>query len=656
MTFATRYIKSAKCLNLKAFTAILFVVWLLFNSSSMLAQNRAQQNELKQKIERISKEVNIIKAHIDTVAPVSHELHDYFAESSGIIERLLGYVEIDIANGELLAAKISVGEAEFLSSYLKEEIMVAVTNDTSVFEEIDVTKHGLKGDGIFNNKEPLEKLISSFKESEKRVKLVFPSGKYFIKGKSGESALNLVNLENLVFKGLGNATLLFDGSVVSDHFILIENCKNLEFKNLSMDVDTLICTLGEITSVESSNKIVIKIDTDYPLPDPSYWTAKILRGLVRNPENGKMIRGLGDPRVINLEDLGDRKYRLTLDNNALSGNPNMTNGFLAGQLFSLHPRARPGSGSTLSIYDSEHLKFSHFNIYAGDGHLVMVSGSAGVKFLDCDIKPKEGRVIMNNADGFHCRSNKKGLYLERCRVMDMNDDCMNFYSKLNSVGEVKDDNKFTLLVYSKAKTNYRVGDNIAFLNANTGAFDKITTVKEIKTVRWGNQTDLIQIETAEKIPGIISRRNAGRPDEMSGREYTESGGDAYRKAMALKAPFEHMVLNLSFKNDGFIVRNSEFGYNRATGFKCKATNGVMRNSVFHDQVILFKTGMEWLEGTFPSKIEMTDVTIDKGIRYFGGLPGKNIPTEQAVEYMEHVKFTNVVDENGLEIPAPNQIK
>ena len=620
----------------------------------------SQQSQIALRIKNSKNKIQNIKALTTEITPISHELHDYFQESVGIIERLLNYVQLDAAKGESVDVNVGINEAQFLSSYLKEELNVAATNDKVDCQEIDVTNHGLKGDGVTNNKEPLEKLLSSLKENRGRVKLLFPPGKYFIRGKSGESTLSLVGLENIVFKGLGNATLIFDGHVVSSHNILVRDCRNLEFRNLSVDIEPLICTLGEITSVESGNKIIIKICEGYPLPDSSYWTAKILRGLVRDSQTGKMMRELGDPRVIKLEELGARKYRLTLDDNALSGNPNMTTGFSAGQLFSLHPRARPGSGSTLSIFGSEHLTFSHFNIYAGDAHLVFISRSAGVKFLDCDIMPKEGRVIMNNADGFHCQSNKKGIYLERCRVMEMNDDCMNFYTKLSSVGDIDDDRRFTLLMTANSEFTsapaFSIGDNIAFLNANTGEFDAVTSVKAVNIVNWGGQTNLIQIETKDALPGIISRRSAGRPDIMASREYTPSGGDNYRKAMSLDAPFEHMVMNFSLKNDGFIVRNSEFGYNRATGFKCKATNGVMRNTIFHDQVLLFQAGLSWLEGIYPSKLEVTDVTVNKGIRYQATLPGKNLSKEKVAKFMKYINFKNVVDGSGKRIPAPDELK
>jgi hypothetical protein len=83
----------------------------------------------------------------------------------------------------------------------------------------------------------------------------------------------------------------------------------------------------------------------------------------------------------------------------------------------------------------------------------------------------------------------------------------------------------------------------------------------------------------------------GRDFEIKEREYVPSGGDNYRKAMAIKAPFEHQIVNLSTKNDGWILLNSEFGFNRANEFRIKAPNGVVRNSKFHEQVIVFNRNL-----------------------------------------------------------------
>jgi hypothetical protein len=337
----------------------------------------------------------------------------------------------------------------------------------------------------------------------------------------------------------------------------------------------------------------------------------------------------------------------------------MTDNFTVGYHFCIHPRGRPGAANSVSIRASKHLLFDHFNVYAGDGHVFGISTSAGVKFLDCNIEPAPGRPIMSNADGFHCPSNQKGIYLERCRIFNMNDDCMNFYAKIASVGEVSENRIFTLsmtLEQNQRTSNFKVGDAIAFMNTNTGEFDGVSIIESTNTIEWGGRKNILQIVTKDPINNVISRRSSGRADFFKEREYTPSGADNYRAAMAIKAPFEHMILNLDEKNDGFIIRNCHMGFNRASGFKCKATNGVIRNTRFYDQVVLFQSEPSWGEGTYPSKIEMTNVTVDLGVRYQATLPGRIMSQEQVAKHMKYITFEDVYDGSGKPILLPKGSK
>jgi len=91
----------------------------------------------------------------------SHELHDYFIESAGIIERLMGYIKEDIKEGYQVEARLGLKEAEFLSSFLKEELSVTQVRNKTLYKEIDVTESGLKGDGVSINNEPLRELLAA---------------------------------------------------------------------------------------------------------------------------------------------------------------------------------------------------------------------------------------------------------------------------------------------------------------------------------------------------------------------------------------------------------------------------------------------------------------------------------------------------------------
>jgi hypothetical protein len=303
----------------------------------------------------------------------------------------------------------------------------------------------------------------------------------------------------------------------------------------------------------------------------------------------------------------------------------------------------------VTITASRHLLFSHVTVRAGELMLFRVNSSVGVKFIDCTLEPAPGRYAMSNGDGLHCRSNAKGVYVERCRLFGMNDDCLNFYSAMLSVGEVQDANHLVLCGKwddNETSANFRPGDRIALFNPNTGKHDARTVVTAVEAVDWGNQQGQIRLTTAEPLENIRGRREIGRPDHIPPREYTISGADNYRAAMAVDAPFEHMVLNLNAKNDGFIVRNCDMGRNRATGFKCKGTNGVIRNTRFRDQILLLQSEPSWREGTYPANILIADVVADYGVRCQCLLPDRRLYDDAVREDMPHLVFQRVYDRHG----------
>lgn len=611
------------------------------------------------------------RARIDTVAPVSHELHDYFLELLGIVERMS------------LRSVEQRAELEFLLFFLEEELEVSERRASAGTQEITVADRGLVGDGETDNGPALRNLIDELRQTREFVRVVFPPGIYYVSGRPGHATIEIDGLEHVTFEGRGSVTVLFDGSLGTDargpapgtstpngagqafsastaprDNLRIHRCVDLEFRNLSIDMRPVPFTVGTITAIEGGNRIVIEILPGYPEPDESYETARYRRGVVKDPRTGLIQRDCGDPRVPVMERLSTGRYRLTLDDNGLSGRTDCTERFETGRLFSLHPRQRPEAGNGITITSSRHLVFSRFNVYAADSHAYGIATSAGVKFLDCAVEPKEGRVSMTNADAFHCRSNRTGIYLERCRVFLTNDDCMNFYSKLASVGAITTNRQFTILqtaARNESMSDFQVGDAVAFINANTGETDGTAVIESITVGRWGAQDDVMCLRLDRAVPGILSRRSLGRPDVLAEREYTPSGADNYRAAMAIEAPFEHMILNLNAKNDGFIIRHCEMGHNRATGFKCKATNGVMRNTRFHDQVLLFQSEPDWQEGTFPGYLEVTDVVADKGIRYQATLPGKRLRGAEAARHIRGVHFDTVRDAAGRDVPSPSDV-
>ena len=212
----------------------------------------------KSKLDVLKKDIKNLNSQIIKLTPESHELHDYFIESNLSIARLVGFIEQDVTAGDLDAAGRGLKEAEFLSSFLKEELSVIRAHDNASFRVIDVTSFGLKGDGVSDNSDPLQRLLTTVKNYKgHHLKLLFPEGNYYIKAKPEGKAISLKDMENIMFEGSGKVTLIFNGQEPGAN-LDIQNCRNLEFRNISIDMNPLPFTMGTIVSVEDGNKIIIK--------------------------------------------------------------------------------------------------------------------------------------------------------------------------------------------------------------------------------------------------------------------------------------------------------------------------------------------------------------------------------------------------------------
>jgi hypothetical protein len=275
-----------------------------------------------------------------------------------------------------------------------------------------------------------------------------------------------------------------------------------------------------------------------------------------------------------------------------------------------------------------------------------------MQFVDCDFVPPEGRPALVNADGFHVPRNLKGPYLQNCRMFGPADDCLNFYSPASSVADWDPETRrLKLLVTYPVGTPeefIKAGDPVALMNSNDGSVRvacavTVEVLDRAEPPAAGKRASgqaVVTVTLDRDVPGILTRAGQGRPATASYLEYWSKESDAYKAAHAIRAPFEHMAVNLRYANAGFIIRNCEFGYNRALGFKCKAGNGVIRDSHFIDQAAVFETSLTWREGFLPHDIEVTNTRFDWFCFLELGLLSGSVRGALAERLMPRIDFKN----------------
>ncbi len=616
--------------------------------------------------EQLRARVEALKTNVQTTVKPDERLKTYFDESLGILDRLIAAMEASASAPAAAFAwqhDVYAMEADGLLDFLDEEIEVHALRKRLVYETVVVTEAGLVGDGRTNNRAALERLLcsrgrldcgvaadgSSAGQSEtqggptcatvaadgssaefprskaihKGLRLLFPPGDYYFAGPEGAAGGSIVleDVENLVLEGEDGARIVTSGAAMAGDSIRLERCRNITLRNLTLDMDPLPFVFGGITAKDDTAPwIEIVLCPNSPEPDASYWRnadEAVGQVTLRKAGTCHYVREAGNGlAAARVETLGDRRYRLHLREAVMAH-------IRIGDTAVWHPRGRAGAGQGLSIRHSRHILVEGLRMRTAETTCVWPEYSGGLQFIDCDFVPPPDRPALVNADGFHVPGNLKGPYLENVTMHGPADDCMNFYSPAFSVADWNPaERALTLLVDFPGDPSafFAAGNPLALMNSNTGAIDAVARIADVRPTPWKQDAPggalrygkrALRLTLDREVHGVLTREALGRPAWSPYHEYYRRGSEAFETARAIRAPYEHLAVNLAYVNSGFIIRHSRFGFNRALGFKCKAGCGAIHGCHFIDQAVVFECSLTWREGFLPHDIEVTDTRIER---------------------------------------------
>lgn len=589
----------------KAFIPLVAFLCLLFGcKTEMEDKNLLSLNE-ESSINEIEEQYSEIKGLINSPVVKNHELYDYLNDQMEIIDSLITGIKRDQLFPELLFDfEILLQKREciqLLLSFQKELELIEANNrfEENGYYEINVKSMGARGDGTGNDKDAIMSAILKARLSEKPARIIFPQGTYAIEGPVDEndhSNLTIADLENCVFEGSGSGSTLLMKTYGTGLNII--RSSNLKFRNLKIDYDPLPFTQGKIISIDRENdRVEIKIDNGMPDPEnEKFRTARYLRGTMNHPESGRMMYEAGDWRVAELKKLDNGNIRLELLTNEGYERKGLSQNLRVGYYFVLHAREAPHGGTSIMINGSSHILFSEVSVYASPEHIATLMYSDAVKFINfiAEPKPGTGRLTCANADGFHCRSNRKGPYIKDSRLFRINDDDANIFGKMFPVSKVVNPQEYILNTQSFDFVEgkfycpvYAPGDLVGFISVN-GKFkmEGFAFIESVDKAEWKGE-DWIKIRLDRPVEGIISRDTLGKPPYVS-REYVNE-----RKEFT-----EHFLANFDTKGNGFVIKNNSFGDHRASSIKIQSTNGIIEGNRIESvkgQGFFFGALMNWLE-------------------------------------------------------------
>ena len=570
-------------------------------------------------VEKLEGDFERVKNRIQQQDTSKHLLAEYLEDQQEIVDRLIAAIKEDEADTDsLMAHEIPLQKEECaqLISSLNQEIELIRLNASfkkEGYHILNVKDYGAKGDGITNDRESIRKCFEKVSELGDAVKVIFPEGVYSMDMNETENPaghLVLQSLNNLIIEGKGDVTLLMKTYRTG---IRVEDCYNVQVKNITIDYDPLPFTQGYITNVDRINdRVNIDIMEGFPLPDnEKFKKAAFLRGTMNHPGTGRLFRE-GDWRVKDLTQTGDRTFNFGVLTNHGFEEQGLTASLKEGHIFVMHARATPNGGPAIYLYGSSYVTFHKVNVYASPIHIAILFYSDALKFIECNAMPKPGtkRLTCANADGFHCRSNRKGPYIKDCHFFRINDDDTNIFGKMFSLAKVVSPTRMILnaspgdnITGDKVSTPiYQQGELLGFVNPNQGLeIDAYARVKDTWLGEWHGKNWLM-LELDRPVKGLVSRDSLGKKP-FGSREYVNGK----------HSNIEHFVANLNTKGNGFVIKNNTFGDHRAASIKIQSTNGIIEgNRIEHVKGagFFFCALMNWLELYPPRNIVIRGNYID----------------------------------------------
>jgi hypothetical protein len=512
----------------------------------------------------------------------------YFEKRLEILENLEAGIEADRNTDTSGAVKrfiekdvtVQEREKEHFEANLHRELKVANQNLDAEYETIDVTDHGAVGDGTTNDLPAFDEATQAAKETDSPVRIYLPSGDYALR-----NTWKIDGLTDAVIEGEDETTIVgkdqgYGLSGGNGRVLFPTNCENVRFRNLAIDMDPLPFTQGTVTATDpDARTVTFELDTKvdgstFLSPDHDVFRhAELPRVLIREPNSTELAPFITEHFIVDsdiiadrldpidelesfgVEEVGENTYELTVNINgafesswAGSVEPNLER-IEQGQTLNLI--ARSGGEHAIDPRGNELVTFENFDVYSSYRYaFICRTANTSMKWIDVNIAPRnDSRYQSVNADGINTREDGIGPFIYDSSIVAQGDDPINFHTNLFTVADttVGSDEEIEIggRMIRHPKT-YEPGDELAFVRDDPPRITGFATVA-----------------AAESVGGEYARDKPFHVTMESTISEGISDGD--------------MVLNIDNLGGGFVIADTEFLDNRASGGKIYTTDGIVEN-------------------------------------------------------------------------------
>ncbi len=364
-----------------------------------------------------------------------------------------------------------------------------------------------------------------FAVSNKAAKLTFPKGIYNFAQAPGSIWLPehwlfwMRNVNNLEIDGQ-NSTFLFEGT---QNFCNSENCKNVTFKNFTVNYTEPFYTCGKVVAMTNDKRqfdvkfdpYLFRIKGGEPIPSWSEVTPENLLNI-----NGGMFVNY---RVAQTRLIAPDILRI-YSSDAMK--PLKLGMYLMLRHFTY-------SGSVFRLHHSVGHKLENITIHSGKGMAVVGQYLDGMELRNIRVWPAENSpfALSVSSDVFNLLGCYGKILIENCSVKGSKDDSINIFSNIYGVRKITGKNSIimgTPRFHSGEVPNDKAGDQVAFLRPDFTRY----AVRTIKTAKQVFSKRHSEITFTEDLPKELN------PDKDI--------------IMTLKQPESVIIRNSKFHSEGRI--------------------------------------------------------------------------------------------------------
>lgn len=435
---------------------------------------------------------------------------------------------------------------------LSAAIVVGFLSQAAGAPVIHIRDHGAVGDGETDDGPAVRKALATAIQGGPGTKLVFDKRTYrFGPYRGGSSQIELTDVNGLTIEGNGATLLLHPQNGIFS----IRRCLNILIRGFVIDFDPLPFTQGTIRAVRADEGVFeFELHAGYPLPPSDAIVKKRLGeggwrwGTVIDPKERHRRWGIPDHyRIASVDAIGGRIYRIKVTPSHKKGLKPVLPGDRFFLPLMLTEKGERVFGENIAVRESADCILEGITIYSGrSGMNYSINRNEGLITLrnnTITFRPSSSRLCSTWKDGMHVKDNRVGPLIEGCHFEGMLDDSINISANTAMAINIISPKVFRLMGPA-----FSASDAVMIFDPQSG---KTQMTKVIETKVEGETHTVTLADSVEDV--IVGRKQ---------REHIKS---------------THFY-NMSYINDGFIVRDCIFKPQRRHAMLVRSPNGIIDNN------------------------------------------------------------------------------